>query len=174
MDEERYAAYNEYLNTSENIQYYIDNPDEYEWFKSETNALKQYCVTHKIPLYKSRYSLKSFIHPMGCYSSIMPTENVKEQIDWYIHWHRIYDNLVQRHTAHLKYLKEREERELENKIYDAIELFWDMLLEHNTSMYWQFKRNQNLPHVAAEIKNQQKQFVYSLLYEGKNLFEPVV
>ena len=104
----------------------------------------------------------------------MPTENVKEQIDWYIHWHRIYDNLVQRHTAHLKYLKEREERELENKIYDAIELFWDMLLEHNTSMYWQFKRNQNLPHVAAEIKNQQKRFVYSLLYEGKNLFEPVV
>lgn len=167
-------TYAEYLNTNEKIKYYVDNPDEYQWFQFETDALKQYCITHKLKSYMSRYTLKSFIHPNGCYSAIMPTENLKEQIDWYIHWNRIYDDLVQRHTTHLKHLKDQEEKETEKKIYDAIDLFWELLQEHNPHMYWQFKRNENVPHVASEIKKQQTQFVYSLLYEGKNLFEPVV
>jgi len=174
MEQDAYAEYTEYLESSEKIQYYVDNLDEYEWFQFETQSLKQYCDTHNLPLYRSQYSLRSFIHPEGKYPWKAPTSNLREQIDWYIHWHRIYNDLVQKHTAHLKYLKDKEEREMENKIYDALNLWWESLQDCCPAMYWQFKRNAKNPHIAAEIKKQQTLFVYTLLYEGKNLFDTVV
>jgi hypothetical protein len=174
MDSEDIYTYAQYLDENVTIQYYVDNPEEYLWFQCETDVLKQYCKTHKLKLYTSHYGLKSFIHPNGCYSAIMPTENLKEQIDWYIKWHKIFNDLVQRHTTHLNHLKEVEEWKLERKIYEAMDLFWELLQEHNPTLYRQLRNNQSNQVITQETKTLQTQFVYSLLYKGKNLFEPVV
>jgi hypothetical protein len=154
---------------------------EIEWLIAETQVLKEYCKTHNLQVRKAQTKLfydsdedgdpDTYDYTVRKYLSSDPPSEPEKQLKWWNRWNKIYNGLVTQHQDKLKRMQAEKEKEEQKKFNDACNQFWDSLQDHNYDMYIQLRKNSDKPHVQAEINKLMTQFVYSLLYEGKNLFD---
>jgi hypothetical protein len=155
---------------------------ELEWIIAETQSMKEYCNMHNLQVRKARTMLfydsdqddvddDEYDYTVRKYLSTEPPSNPDKLLAWWNRWNKIYNELVTQHQARLKRIQEQKDKEAQKKFNDACNQFWDSMQDNNFDMYLQLRRNSDKPHIQAEIHKLMTQFVYSLLYEGKNLFE---
>lgn len=154
---------------------------ELEWLIAETQVLKEYCKTHNLQVRKAQTVLyydsdedgdpDTYDYTVRKYLSSDPPSDPNKQFKWWNRWNKIYNGLVIQHQNRLKWIQEEKEKEEERKFNNACNEFWYSLRGNNYNMYLQLRRNSDKPHIQAEIHKLMTQFVYSWLYEGKDLFE---